>query len=96
MYDQPSIPSEIVFTAEATPVASSDDVTINRWDAIRTANARSAGRNSTWDTLRQNHEREKVVGIDEASSTNESDRAREQAQFDAMLEAERRAENRTE
>ncbi|KAK7694813.1 hypothetical protein QCA50_002001 [Cerrena zonata] len=75
-----------------------------KWDEIRAANARGA-QNSAWDVLRQQHERERMLERQQQqqrSSDNGSfasppstrysddDRAREQARFDAMLEAERR------
>lgn len=61
-----------------------------RWDDIRTANARNVGRNSSWDALRQKHERDRVAGTEEASFWTENDRTQEQAQFDAMVEEERK------
>ena len=61
----------------------------SRWDEIRAANARNAAQHSSWDALRQNHERNQVAKIDDAYSFTDSDRAQEQARFDAMLEAER-------
>ncbi|CCM05169.1 uncharacterized protein FIBRA_07378 [Fibroporia radiculosa] len=63
----------------------------SRWQEIRAANSRGAGLPSSWDVLRQTHERSRLP--DDAQSTNQppmTDRAREQAQFDALLEAERR------
>ncbi|KIM85322.1 hypothetical protein PILCRDRAFT_817326 [Piloderma croceum F 1598] len=62
----------------------------SRWDEIRAANTRNAAQHSSWDALRQNHERNQVARTDDAYSSTESDRAQEQARFDAMLEAERR------
>ena len=57
----------------------------SRWDEIRAANARNTGRQSSWDALRQNHERDRVQ---KAEGESGSERAQEQARFDAMLEAE--------
>lgn len=62
-----------------------------RWDELRAANIKQAGLNSSWDALRQSHERGRVADATDASQSTENDRAQEQAQFDAMLEAERRA-----
>ena len=62
-----------------------------RWDELRAANIKQAGRNSSWDALRQSHERERIADGTDASQSTENDRAQEQAQFDAMLEAERKA-----
>jgi hypothetical protein len=64
----------------------------NRWEEIRAANARSAGYVSSWDTIRQRHERNRLPDST-SSPTNDpplSDRTAEQAKFDAILEAERR------
>lgn len=73
----------------------------SRWDEIRAANARGA-KPSSWDTLRQGHERTKgqvsdnLISNQAPSMTNDADaeRAQEQARFDAMLEAERKAAGR--
>lgn len=66
----------------------------SRWEAIRAANVRNVGQHSTWDAIRQQHERTKLSG---ASSTNDSamnggneDPTIAQARFEAMLAAERR------
>ena len=67
----------------------------SRWEEIRAANARGA-RPSTWDALRQRHEKAQVADHVQSghtpSVTNDADveRAREQARFDAMLETERK------
>ncbi|KAG2044746.1 hypothetical protein BDR03DRAFT_937151 [Suillus americanus] len=67
----------------------------NRWEEIRAANARSSGYASSWDTIRQRHERDRLPNST-SSPTNDppspgmDDRAAEQAKFDAILEAERR------
>lgn len=62
-----------------------------RWDELRTASIKQMGRNSSWDALRQSHERERIADATDASQSTENDRVHEQAQFDAMLEAERMA-----
>ncbi|CDO73217.1 hypothetical protein BN946_scf185007.g272 [Trametes cinnabarina] len=69
------------------------------WEAIREANARNAGRQSTWDELRQRHERQRAVGRGQARQSEpaeeiEDPRAKAQAEFDAILEAERKAAGR--
>ncbi|KAI0094765.1 hypothetical protein BDY19DRAFT_41156 [Irpex rosettiformis] len=83
------------------PIAEHPQV-ISRWDEIRAVNAH-AGKSSTWDVLRQTHERRQIP--DSTQSTEvpstpplndaEVERAREQARFDALLEAERKAAGRT-
>ncbi|KAK0506179.1 hypothetical protein EDD18DRAFT_20996 [Armillaria luteobubalina] len=65
----------------------------SRWDQIRAANARNPG-TSSWDTLRQSHERVSVQRSQFGVSTNpdefaRNDQATEQARFDALLEQER-------
>lgn len=67
----------------------------NRWEEIRAANARSAGYVSSWDTIRQRHERNRLPyptssPSNDTPSSGMDDRTVEQAKFDAMLEAERR------
>ncbi|KAF8898644.1 hypothetical protein BD779DRAFT_1484933 [Infundibulicybe gibba] len=57
----------------------------SKWDQIRALNSRTAG-HSSWDTLRQNHERARMST---KNSEEPTDRAMEQAQFDDMLEKER-------
>ncbi|KAG2159958.1 uncharacterized protein EDB93DRAFT_30480 [Suillus bovinus] len=67
----------------------------NRWEEIRAANARSAGYVSSWDTIRQRHERNRLPHSTSSPSSDPpssgmDDRATEQAKFDAILEAERK------
>ncbi|KAF9822068.1 hypothetical protein IEO21_00062 [Rhodonia placenta] len=81
------------------PATSVSETTLkNRWEEIRAANARKAGQSSSWDALRQNHERSRMQGQNGAAGADrlsgETDRAQEQAQFDALLEAERRIASR--
>ncbi|KAL7285204.1 hypothetical protein ACG7TL_000297 [Trametes sanguinea] len=69
------------------------------WQAIRDANARNSGRQSTWDELRQRHERQRAPGRQQARQNEpteevEDPRAQAQAEFDAILEAERKAAGR--
>ncbi|EGO03506.1 hypothetical protein SERLA73DRAFT_175014 [Serpula lacrymans var. lacrymans S7.3] len=59
-----------------------------RWNEIRAANARAAGQQSSWDAIRQKHERNRLPNS--SSNTVVDERALEQAKFDAMIEAERR------
>jgi hypothetical protein len=61
----------------------------DRWEQIRAANARRTEQSSSWDALRQRHERARLQASD-ASDDGAGDRAREQAKFDAMLVEERR------
>ncbi|KAG9314442.1 hypothetical protein JVU11DRAFT_5239 [Chiua virens] len=65
-----------------------------RWDEIRAANSRGAGQ-STWDTIRQRHERSKLPDppsprpTDNPIVTEADERTAAQAKFDTLLEAER-------
>ncbi|KAK1232699.1 hypothetical protein PQX77_004175 [Marasmius sp. AFHP31] len=60
-----------------------------QWDEIRGSKSNTATP-STWDKLRQNAERSAVQSNpDQQRSTNDDDRARAQAEFDALLEKER-------
>ncbi|KAI0673527.1 hypothetical protein C8Q78DRAFT_1017612 [Trametes maxima] len=63
------------------------------WDAIREANARNTGRHSSWDELRERHERQRTAGRvqQKEAAEVEDPRAKAQAEFDAILEAERKA-----
>ncbi|KAG1755188.1 uncharacterized protein EDB91DRAFT_1233942 [Suillus paluster] len=66
----------------------------NRWEEIRAVNARSSGYVSSWDTIRQRHERNRLPNSTSSQSHDlppsaSDDRAAEQAKFDAILEAER-------
>ncbi|KAI0639796.1 hypothetical protein C8Q77DRAFT_1152743 [Trametes polyzona] len=63
------------------------------WEAIREANARNSGRHSSWDELRQRHERQRTVNRVQQKEPAEIEdpRAQAQAEFDAILEAERKA-----
>ncbi|KAG6897344.1 hypothetical protein C0992_002270 [Termitomyces sp. T32_za158] len=66
----------------------------SKWDQIRAANVRPST-NSSWDALRQNHERTSVSSVssdpdpDAFHRSRNQDRAAEQARFDDMLERER-------
>lgn len=67
----------------------------NRWEEIRAANARSVGYASSWDAIRQRHERNRLPNStssprNDPPSSGVDDRTAEQAKFDAILEAERR------
>lgn len=80
----------------------------SKWEEIRAANNKS-GSLSSWDIIRQNHERNRGIGADSTgdrhnstdldSSINKSEkqwdsRALDEAQFEAVLEAERRRASR--
>ncbi|KAH6917295.1 hypothetical protein BKA70DRAFT_1555834 [Coprinopsis sp. MPI-PUGE-AT-0042] len=66
------------------------------WDRIRAANTKQA-RQSSWDSLRQTHERTNIPTAQKQASSAEqgnrfyddTDRAAEQAKFDELLEKER-------
>ncbi|KAI0932010.1 hypothetical protein AcW1_000741 [Taiwanofungus camphoratus] len=83
-------------TQAAPPSLNNAPKATSRWDEIRAANARNAGQSSSWDVLRQSHERERVQtnAPADAPSSPETGRAAEQAQFDALLETERRTASR--
>lgn len=72
-----------------TPKSSS------RWDEIRATNARGA-KPSSWDNLRQKHEKTQISDQlqpsqpPSISNDTDAERVREQARFDAILEAERK------
>jgi len=73
--------------------------TSSRWGQIRAANS-NTGHLSSWDTIRQAHEHNRVQSPSSSRSQQhealdferkeESTRALDEARFDAMLEAERR------
>jgi hypothetical protein len=78
--------------AAASPQAAQPK---NRWEEIRAANARSVGYVSSWDAIRQRHERSRLPNSTSSPSNDPpsygmDDRTAEQAKFDAILEAERR------
>ncbi|KAG5654105.1 hypothetical protein H0H81_007519 [Sphagnurus paluster] len=88
---------------ESSPVPSTQTPTkdpvpsikpMSKWDQIRAANSRTTP-HSSWDALRQNHERARVSPEGASSATPEfertrgDDRALEQAKFDELLEKER-------
>ncbi|GBE78231.1 hypothetical protein BKA93DRAFT_793771 [Sparassis latifolia] len=73
------------------PASESTSKSHSRWEDIRTANARNAAQSSSWDVLRQSHEREQIPSDNQPETPYaDSSRAQEQARFDAMLEAERK------
>jgi hypothetical protein len=70
-------------------------VSSNKWEQIRAANSHTS-RNSSWDSIRQSHERSRIINPGntddndyETRQTRYEDRAEEQAKFDALLEKER-------
>ncbi|TFY71484.1 hypothetical protein EVG20_g1511 [Dentipellis fragilis] len=89
---EPPVPEPSEPAAEAR-----EDHPRSRWDEIRIANTRGTQQTS-WDKLRQGRPpapRATVQKVEEqapasAPAEDESERAREQAKFDAMMEAERR------
>ncbi|KAH7883660.1 hypothetical protein F5I97DRAFT_1831345 [Phlebopus sp. FC_14] len=85
-WDQPQSQSQSAAVNEARPKS--------RWEEIRAANARNVGHQSSWDVIRQLHERGKLPPPSSRAAVPQSrdvdDRAAEQARFDAILEAERR------
>ncbi|KAG6842578.1 hypothetical protein C0991_000104 [Blastosporella zonata] len=78
-----------------SPVTSNSPT---KWDQIRTVNSHTST-NSSWDALRQNHERSRVPSSTTASQSADdtdafqrscdNDRAAEQAKFNELLERER-------
>jgi len=66
-------------------------VSSSKWEQIR-ANS-NVSRNSSWDAIRQSHERNHVINPGDTDNcdyeTRYEDRAKEQAKFDALLEKER-------
>jgi len=88
-----NVQGEISLDQPATPSAppSFRPVTgrpASRWAEIRAANGNVVG-HSSWDRLRQKHERARTEPGDSSTGAPEVDRATEQARFDAMLEKER-------
>ena len=85
-------------TSDDTNTSSpAPNVPSTTWERIRAANAKQA-QPSSWDSLRQNHERTRISESKrQRSSTGEegnrfyddTDRAAEQAKFDELLEKER-------
>ncbi|KAJ3490576.1 hypothetical protein NLI96_g1355 [Meripilus lineatus] len=87
-----------------------------RWDEIRMANARGSAKDSSWEALRQSHERDRVSEASPSppdiydnnqqqqqqqqqqklqqhqpsGTLRDQERTKEQAKFDALLEAERK------
>ncbi|TFK91671.1 hypothetical protein K466DRAFT_643771 [Polyporus arcularius HHB13444] len=92
----------LAMTDGSTPAPkATEDASSSRpksvWEAIREANAQNTGKRSSWDELRQRYERERVserVHVQSQGSTPsdlEDPRVTAQAEFDAILEAERKA-----
>ncbi|KAI0756609.1 hypothetical protein C8Q80DRAFT_1092079 [Daedaleopsis nitida] len=81
--------------SNALPTKASEESSARQqsvWDAIREANARGSGKHSSWDELRQRHERQRVPDqVQQPALEIEDSRAKAQADFDAILEAERKA-----
>ncbi|EMD42227.1 hypothetical protein CERSUDRAFT_110760 [Gelatoporia subvermispora B] len=68
----------------------SEDRPRTRWDELRVANARNVASDSSWESLRQIHERQQVSTSQPDDQPEMDERALEQAKFDALLEEERR------
>ena len=66
-------------------LSSVTDVSKGRWAEIRAASTPTS--TSTWDHIRQAHERPKERQLQQSDI---DDRQTEQAKFDALLEAERK------
>ncbi|KIP03123.1 hypothetical protein PHLGIDRAFT_130332 [Phlebiopsis gigantea 11061_1 CR5-6] len=89
-------PSQVPTSTAAVPAPSTQEGSKpspipkppSRWDEIRTANSRN-GRTSSWDALRQKHERASATDNVQNTRSPESEGAQEQARFDALLDAER-------
>jgi hypothetical protein len=62
----------------------------SRWDEIRGVNSNKAPA-SSWDVLRQKHERTQISATPDISPQTDADqdRTRAQAEFDAMVDRER-------
>ncbi|KAG6845764.1 hypothetical protein H0H87_003818 [Tephrocybe sp. NHM501043] len=80
---------------DPTPIDSPPAPSISpptKWDQIRAVNSRSSTA-SSWDTLRQNHERSRVPTTSDDTEafqrSRDQDRAAEQARFNEMLDRER-------
>lgn len=96
--------------ADTCLVTRTADETNGRWAEIRKANSGGAT-DSSWDKLRQSHERARISkGLRPDTQdpsgrttqdttfgpTDDGERVRQQAEFDALLEAERRIGQQTE
>ncbi len=90
-------PSQIhgIVRLKASVTARDNSNPRSRWEEIRAASARKA-QTSSWDALRQDHERAAVSDNVQSASIPfplngvDPERAQEQARFDALLEAERK------
>lgn len=71
-------------------ISITGDISKGRWDEIRTASATES--RSTWDNIRQAHERNQMSQSErsDVSLEGQDDRQTEQAKFDDLLEAERK------
>jgi len=97
MGDQPTTPPTSASRPTPPTAAASEaqNRLKSRWQEIRVANARGGAQQSSWDVLRQSHERNKVgSNAQEGQQSEELSKADEQAQFDALLEAERKMSGR--
>lgn len=76
--------------AETPSGPPTDSKPRSRWDELRAVSARNAASPSSWESLRQTHERQQVSRPEADNQPEMDERALEQAKFDAMLEEERR------
>lgn len=92
----PVLPSRSDAT-NAPAVAQTSSTPASAWDRIRAANAKQ-GQPSSWDSLRQTHERSRISGATQKQASpgeegnkfyDDTDKAAEQAKFDELLEKER-------
>ncbi|KAF8976448.1 hypothetical protein BDQ17DRAFT_1441108 [Cyathus striatus] len=77
--------------ASYLPVATQQQKQVSKWDELRAINEHATKR-SSWDTLRQQHERNHTGEKPEDHNDcfkMEKDRTTEQAEFDALLDKER-------
>ncbi|KNZ71446.1 hypothetical protein J132_09900 [Termitomyces sp. J132] len=83
-----------VNAADPSPIERPSINPPSKWDQIRAVNARTST-NSSWDALRQRHERTRVPSVNSDSDPDAFERSRtedrvaEQAKFNEMLERER-------
>ncbi|KAF9270304.1 hypothetical protein L218DRAFT_992937 [Marasmius fiardii PR-910] len=82
-----SLPPSLPLPAPAEPPAPKP-LNQNHWDEIRKTNSNKASP-STWDQLRQRHEKSDMEPNSNPQTQKDDDRARAQAKFDALVDRER-------
>jgi len=97
LWDTSSTPSSSPIPTRPTsqPQASTNN---SRWEQIRGGS--NGGPVSSWDTIRQNHERSRIQGDSRSDAPSlaqpeETTRTADEARFELMLEAERRRSQRS-